>query len=735
MHKVKKLLKNKRFQAFMLSFLLGLLITLPNIILGKGMYSLIADLNLQEIPFNKYVNESIKNGSVLWAWSNELGSNFIGTFSFYNLTSPFNIIGYLFPSDWFEYLLGPIFILKYAIAGLTSYMFMERYVKNKNYALIGSLLYAFSGFQLSNTLFYHFHDVVAFFPLMLYSLDKLVYDNKKGMFLLATTLCVFTNWFFFVGEVVFAVLYFLVKLITKDYKVSFKKFMQIIFEGFIGVGIAAVILIPTIFFTLGNPRLSSGWTPHSMLIYNDKLIYIGILKAFILPAEAMYPRAILYSAYYTSLDAYLPLFGIVFVIPYMLKNKKSWLSILMMLCALFMITPILNSTFFALRDTYYARWYYMPILIMSLISALTLDKKYKIQSGVISTVLIYMFFISGLVYKQKHFQQVIFDETYFKYMVIVSLIALIIVILLNLIKNENKKFASLLVAIFVFVAIWGNNIIYTYKLKTFYTKEDYIKYLNYEDNGKFDNSRTNGSMACLHNYGYVDNTNNIRSFNSNINGSNFRFYRSIDYLREVSTYINPADKLLNDFLGVKYIIDCGDEKLEKVGYKYDSKISNTKIYYNPNYKEFGFALNDYMLNTDFEKLSTGEKKEILNKKVILNQKQIKKYSYLFDKKKTKYKFNEFKFEKNGFSSQINSNKDTLAIYTIPYDEGWTATINGKKVVIEDVDNGMMAIKINKGKNNIKFKYMPKGLKEGIIISISSFIIAIIYLLKYKEKQD
>ena len=729
MSKVKKILKNKKIQAFMLSFFVGLIVNLPNTILGGGIFSLIADLNVQEIPFNMYVNEAIKNGNVLWTWSNELGSNFIGTFSFYNLFSPFNIIGYIFPSDWFKYLLGPIFILKYAVAGLTSYMFIERYVKNKNYALIGSLLYAFSGFQLSNTLFYHFHDVVAFFPLMLYGLDRLIYDNKKGVFLISCTLCLFTNWFFFVGEVVFAVIYFLIKFITKDYKVTFKKFLQILFEGFVGVGIAAIALVPTIYFTLGNPRLTGGWTLRDMIIYNDRGIYLGIIKSFILPAEPMNPREILYPSYYNSLDIYLPLFGIVFIIPYIIKNKKSWVTFLLITSIIFMFIPILNNIFFALRDTYYARWFYMPILIMSLASALTLDKEYKIRSGVIGTIIGYILFMCGFIYGTRTLNQIVFNKTYLIYMIIRSVASLIIVMLINIIKNKNIRIITYILSIAIFTGIWGNYMIYTYKRNSFKTYDYYVTYLNYEDNGKFDNTRTNGSAYCEFNYGYVDYTNNIKSFNSNINGSNFKFYWSIDYFRGVSTNIDPDDKPLNDYLGVKYIIDCGGNELEKIGYKYDSEISNTKVYYNPNYKEFGFALNDYILNSDFEKLSLDKKKKTLNNKIILNNKQIKKYKHLFNNVKPKYKYNNFKFIKNGFSSNIYSNKETLAIYTIPYDKGWTATIDGKKVKIEDVDNGMMAIKLNKGKNNIKFNYVPQGLKEGIIISILSLIIFVYYSLK------
>ena len=185
--KIKKLFKNKLFLAFFCSLCLGGLIILPNIIYGKGQYILLSDFSIQEIPFNMMINESLKEGSFLWTWFNELGSNFIGTFTFYNLFSPFNLIGYLFPASYFPYIIGWIFILKYGVAGLTSFLFLKRYVKNDKFAIIGSLLYAFSGFQLTNTMFYHFHDVVA--------------------------LLAITNWCFFIGQGVFLVLYFIIKLI------------------------------------------------------------------------------------------------------------------------------------------------------------------------------------------------------------------------------------------------------------------------------------------------------------------------------------------------------------------------------------------------------------------------------------------------------------------------------------------------------------------------------------------
>ena len=67
------------------------------------------------------------------------------------------------------------------------------------------------------------------------------------------------------------------------------------------------------------------------------------------------------------------------------------------------------------------------------------------------------------------------------------------------------------------------------------------------------------------------------------------------------------------------------------------------------------------------------------------------------------------------------------MYTVPYDKGWKAFVNKKEVKIEKVDNGLMAVKINKGINNIKFIYYPPGLKLGLILSIVSYISLLVYI--------
>ena len=86
-------------------------------------------------------------------------------------------------------------------------------MKEKKWAIVGALTYAFSSFQSINLEFYHFHDIVAFFPLLLLGLDLLM-DNDKGgkiLFPIAVFINCVCNYYFFIIEVVFMSGYYVCK--------------------------------------------------------------------------------------------------------------------------------------------------------------------------------------------------------------------------------------------------------------------------------------------------------------------------------------------------------------------------------------------------------------------------------------------------------------------------------------------------------------------------------------------
>lgn len=107
-----------------------------------------------------------------------------------------------------------------------------------------------------------------------------------------------------------------------------------------------------------------------------------------------------------------------------------------------------------------------------------------------------------------------------------------------------------------------------------------------------------------------------------------------------------------------------------------------------------------------------------------------------DKVINKIKENEVIYKKqnkdNIMKATTNVNNDTTLIVNIPYEDGWHAYIDGKKVKTKKVYDVYLAIDIPKGKHEIEFKFIPKGLIMGIIISIISLLTIIIYVKKVNK---
>ena len=156
--------KERYFAAFGLAFIMACILFIPHIIIDKGYFVYYGDFNAQQIPFYKLAHAAVRNLDIGWDFGTDLGANFMSSYSFYLLGSPFFWLTLPFPNSFISYLMGPLLILKFSCASLTAYAFITKFVKNKTYALLGGIMYAFSGFSVYNIFFNHFHEAIRLFP-------------------------------------------------------------------------------------------------------------------------------------------------------------------------------------------------------------------------------------------------------------------------------------------------------------------------------------------------------------------------------------------------------------------------------------------------------------------------------------------------------------------------------------------------------------------------------------------
>ena len=796
--------KEKYLIVFSAAALIMLVIMLPLIIYNGGYFLYYGDFNSQQIPFYKHVGEAIANGGLFgWDWGTDLGSPLFTSYSFYNTGSPFFWITEIFPKSITISLIPFLLAIKTGVSALTSYAYMRRFLKNTNACFIGAMLYAFSGFQAYNVFFNHFHDAVAFFPLLLLALEMNVQDNKKGVFALCVALCGVVNYYFFISEVIFVIIYFIIRCTDKNFNITIPKFLKLAFEAVAGTFIACVVLVPSYYSICDNPRVDEYLTGTDMIVYSDKFRILRIIQGFFMMPDPP-ARVNLFNsetARWASIAGYLPMFSMAGVIAFMRAKKKNWMKNLIITSIVFAFVPVLNSAFQLFKGTYYARWFFMPILIMCLMTAYVFDDENALSDepvdikkgiplvAVVLSASLAVFFLPSADDDGKYqfFEIAEYPELfYIQFFVSAALFAGLLAVVYYF--KKNKKYVrtvsfvtclacavSMMSTVYYGVAQGPNPDIY---ISRAVNGAENITLPSYEEAGfyRIETSENTDNWPML--WGYST----IRAFNSTVSTSIMKFYDMLGIERNVASRPEKTFYALRSLLSVRYYFDeskneetelsgSQNEKLfginrfssldsdnEKVrnnnilnmrGFSYINSQNGFNVYENKNYIPMGFAYDTYLTYDEFSNLSTENKTRNLISSLVLNQDQIKKYDDIL----THYDINEYngdstyidackekkskscsKFEpdNDGFSAEIKLSKKSLVFFSVPYDKGFSAKVNGKKTEIEEVDGGLMAVVCDKGENKIRFDFELYGLNQGIALSLSGIVLLAGYVLVLKR---
>lgn len=84
-----------------------------------------------------------------------------------------------------------------------------------------------------------------------------------------------------------------------------------------------------------------------------------------------------------------------------------------------------------------------------------------------------------------------------------------------------------------------------------------------------------------------------------------------------------------------------------------------------------------------------------------------------------------KVDGNHLSGTVDVKNEGTLLLTIPYDEGWTITVDGKETTYYSVGEALMGVHLTEGAHEIRMKFTPPGLKTGAVLSL---ICVLLYLL-------
>ena len=88
---------------------------------------------------------------------------------------------------------------------------------------------------------------------------------------------------------------------------------------------------------------------------------------------------------------------------------------------------------------------------------------------------------------------------------------------------------------------------------------------------------------------------------------------------------------------------------------------------------------------------------------------------------------------NTITADITNDEDRILVLNIPYQDGWTAYVDGVKTDVVRANTMFMAIDLPKGEHMITLKYNTPGLLPGLILSIIGILLLIAATIYYKKQ--
>lgn len=79
---------------------------------------------------------------------------------------------------------------------------------------------------------------------------------------------------------------------------------------------------------------------------------------------------------------------------------------------------------------------------------------------------------------------------------------------------------------------------------------------------------------------------------------------------------------------------------------------------------------------------------------------------------------------------VDQNSSYL-FFSIPYDDGWNLYIDGQKISLSQAGTLFMSAPVKKGQHNYELKFVPVGMREGLVVSGVALIGFIIMMITYR----
>lgn len=756
----------------------GLFIFFPYLT-GKRLFVFIdvgQDFLLNLWPLFLHVSSLLKSGVFpVYSMSLGFGTNiFAGSLIRTSIVDPFALILLLFPQNLFLPLIPWILLSKIVISAFLFYYFLMRIKLSYSASVLGGLLFSYSSQMIIRMGWHHYSTEMILIPILLISIQKFVFEEKKIWLLLCFTWIGFYHSYYVFVYTLFCLMVYVHlyssytnQMDLKKIIINLIKYLVIIVLGSL---LSAVVMVPNLNTIFSSARVTESNFSFFSLgnLFVGKELFFTIISRFFSSELLGYANS--FTGWQNTLEApilYSGLITLLFVsiATYFLNKKEKIIFYFSGLASfLYLFFPIVTSIINASYGMKYKTSAFFITIFLVFYTSLLFDRflktnfskkilKHKMLLAIRTLVPLY---ILGLFTFYINFFQITLNLQ-FNIVVLTILLLLVYSFWVNIkIFGYARKYWSVIffaiiiteICIFGFVSIQKRiSISHQDTLQIFEQSNDLkniIDSLNATDNSFFRIEKDFGLFGT----GYPNDaaalsytgTGIYHSFNSNYFA---KFMESFEILDNSFHYrffsgFDDENISLRRLLGVKYYIT--NNSIPKVSeYTKIFEYNNYAVWKDEKAISFGTIFHSGVTYSEMERTTIDNKKKIVLKTIFIPDAIAKKLSDDFFVKHLSENDNS-ELKKNDFAKISHKNHTSIfgkikvtepGIFFIPllFSDGWHFKANGISKEILEVNYGFMGVYLDKGEYDFELIYIQPYLLLGGIITVGTILlIGFIFLI-------
>ncbi|MDN5351827.1 MAG: hypothetical protein PWQ12_746 [Clostridiales bacterium] len=204
----------------------------------------------QYYPFLQELHSKLRSGSSLfYSWNIGGGINFFLIMAYYAM-SPLYLLSVFFSQAYLREFMMLITAVKIALAGTFFAIYLRgQFKRNDIFVMLFGLMYAFSAYAMGYYWDIMWLDNMALLPLIVLGFHRVFEERGFLLYTITLALAMISNFYigYFICEfiIIYAIFTYIKSYSIRDFSTLFGKIFTVAFYSILGMGLAAITVVPT----------------------------------------------------------------------------------------------------------------------------------------------------------------------------------------------------------------------------------------------------------------------------------------------------------------------------------------------------------------------------------------------------------------------------------------------------------------------------------------------------------